>query len=68
MSDLVRSSMITTDRNVAGDVIKRVQGRGFMCIHLIPDDYIQFLSRLLEGILGTFLGSYFGRPNLGYTV
>jgi hypothetical protein len=30
-----------------------------VCIHLIQNEYILFLSRLLKGILGTFLASEF---------
>jgi hypothetical protein len=60
--------MIATDRNVAGDVIKRVREGIYVlfdvvCIHLIQNEYILFLPRLLKGILGTFWGLILGVLN-----
>jgi hypothetical protein len=52
--------ILEVDRNVAGDVIKRVRGGDLMlfdavCIHLNQNEDILFLSSLLKGILGKFL-------------
>jgi hypothetical protein len=75
MSELVRSSMITTDWNVAGDVIKRVQEGIYVpfdvvCMHSFNSErlYPVFVKAVKgyfeDSFLGLFWASEFGLHHL----